>query len=272
MKLITFINRAYVSITYNLYLQLKQFNLHKNLLIYASSDKTFDDLSKLNLKCDIKKYTPLLFKDSYHPDLCSDNFSKCGHGDTSYTSLQFLKHDCLYQTLLDNKYVCLLDADILVFANFIENLKKVMDTKHKFGYDTTSLFGFKYYLNVNVATDLNSSNLYGWCGKHHIINTGFMSVYYSNETFNMIEEYCNLFTPHFSKNSTNLDEHILTKYFSNKMVNVCSITDNINTLSNSGYIYTPDEIKILNCDTFHPTFANIDKVEFIKQCGRWLVD
>ena len=57
MKLITFINHAYIGIAHNLYLQLKRFNLHADLIIYTPSDIAIDDLLKLNLECEIKKYT-----------------------------------------------------------------------------------------------------------------------------------------------------------------------------------------------------------------------
>ena len=272
MKLITFINHAYISLAHNLYLQLKKFNLHNDLIIYTSSDATYKDLLKLNLECDVKKYVPLLFKDYYQSDLCSDDLSKCGYGNNSYSTFQFLKHDCLYQTLEKHKYVCLLDTDTLIFSNFIENLKNLMEEKYKFGYCTTSMFAFKYYLNMNIGLDINSPSLYHWIGKHSMINTGFMGSYQSDQTLKIIREYCELFIPHIGKNSGNIDEQILTKYFSEKTLNICSVPDNINTLSNCGYIYTPYEIKKLKCDTFHPTFVTSDKVDFIKECGYWLIE
>jgi hypothetical protein len=272
MKLITFINHAYIGIAHNLYLQLKRFNLHADLIIYTPSDIAIDDLLKLNLECEIKKYTPVLFNDYYNSNLHSDELSKCGHGNNSYSTLQFLKHDCFYQTLEKNEYVCLLDADVLIFSNFVENLKALMYEKYKFGHCTTNLFAFKYYLNINVCVDINSPNLYHWIGKHSMINTGFMASYQSKQSLAIIKKYCELFIPHIGKNSGNLDEHILTKYFSEQNINICSVPDYIHTLSNCGYIYTPYEIKKLKCDTFHPTFVTSDKVDFIKECGYWYVE
>ena len=40
MKLMTFINYAYIDITHNLYLQLKKFNRHRNLIIICTDEQT----------------------------------------------------------------------------------------------------------------------------------------------------------------------------------------------------------------------------------------
>ena len=261
MKLVTFINLSYADIAYNLYLQLKKVNLHKNLVIYTPSDNAIKYLEKLNIECDIQKYYPILFKDSFNDLIWSDVHVKCAHGNNAYTTFQFIKHDCVYQLLQHNEYVCLLDADMMVFANFENHIKELFESE-KFGNDGISSFGFKYYLNINVSVDNNSTDKYGWIGKHSMINTGFMVTYQSDYTLQTIENYSKLFTPHFGKHSGNIDEHVLTKYFSygSHSSNICSIPDSINTLSDCGNIYTPNKIKKLSCDTFHPTFVGEDKI------------
>ena len=50
------------------------------------------------------------------------------------------------------------------------------------------------------------------------------------------------------------------------------IPDRINTINDCGYTYNSDQIKTLQCHTFHPTFINDDKITFIKDCGQWFVE
>lgn len=271
MKLVTFINLSHANLAYNLYLQLKKVNLHKNLVIYTPSDNAIQYLEKLNIECDIQKYTPVLFKDCFNDFIWSDDHVRCSHGNNAYTTFQFIKHDCVYQLLQHNKYVCLLDADMMIFSNFVDDLKELLDSQ-KFGIVGTSSFAFKYYLNINVTVD-NPDNKYGWGGKHTIINTGFMTTHQSDYTLQTIENYSKLFIPYFGNHSGNVDEHILTKYFSNGSfdANICSIPDSINTLSDCGNIYTSNKIKKLKCHTFHPTFVGGDKIEFMKECDQWFV-
>jgi len=273
MKLITFVNLAYVNFAHNLYLQLKNVGLHENLIIYTPSDKAFNTLKQLHIDCDIRKYTPLLFKECFDQNIWSDEYTTCATGNNSYATFQLIKHDCVYQLLQQNEYVCLIDADMIIFSNFVDDLKCLLNSK-KFGYDDTSLFAIKYYLNINVCVDLDSGAKYEWIGKYSMANTGFMGVYQSDMTFKIIEDYSKLFIPHFGKHTGNIDEHILTKYISQGSADlrICSIPDSINTLSDCGNIYNPDQIVKLHCHTFHPTFVSGDKIEFIKECGQWFVE
>lgn len=273
MKLVTFINSAYVNIVYNLYLQLKRLGLHESLIIYTPSDDAINNLQKLNIECDIKKYHPVLFTHSFDQKIWSDEYTTCATGNNSYATFQMIKHDCLYQLLQHHEYVCLIDADMLVFSNFVDDLKDLLKCK-KFGFTDVSLFALKYYLNINICVDMDSGAKYEWIGKYSMINTGFMCVYQSDNTFKIIENYTQLFTPHFGKHTGNIDEHILTKYFANGTadLNLCCVPDSINTLSDCGNIYTSNEVKKLKCHTFHPTFVSDDKIDFIKQCGQWFVE
>lgn len=271
MKLLTFVNLAYVDILHNLYLQLKRVGLEKDLIVYTIDDLTKEKIDSFNLECKTVVYKPSVFKDVYDPNLFSNKLLRSGY-DILYSSLQFFKHDCVYQTLENNEYVCLIDPDMLVYSNFVDDLKSHMNCDHKFGYTSEVNFALKYYINVNIVVDTSSPILYEWIGRCAIINGGFMAFHHSQETFDGIKGYCSKFIPHFAKHCGNIDEHIVTNYFAYyHHHNICMIPDSINTINDCGYTYNPDQVNNLKCHTFHPTFI-VDKVEYIRQCGQWFVE
>jgi hypothetical protein len=282
MKLVTFINLAYSELAYNLYLQLKKLNIHENLVIFCLNIDTLNHVQKYNLDCEVKLYKPLLFANQKISDSLDKNDPWTGTID--YTTCQFVKQDCFYQSLLNNEFVCLIDADMIVFDNFIDDLKNLMLNQRKFihhhGQDEYVLFALKYYSGLNINMNMSASYLYGWCGQSQIVNCGFQVAQNYDETLKCVEEYCELYKPHIGKTHHNIDEIIITNYFATRLFHsdkvgwgiprLCSISDQINSLNNIGEIYTPEQVLNLNCKTFHPTHCG-DKINFIKQCGQWFV-
>lgn len=276
MKFLTFVNYAYIDMAHNLYLQLKKFNRHKDLIITCTDEETKKTLGEQiqNCECEIVQYQPLLFKEiafNYQSHLNNKDRVATHKKNNSYAVYQFLKHDALYQSLLENERVCLLDADMIIFEDFIDELVDSMDKDHKFYHKGPAIFGFKYYLQIKLGIDLNYPNtLYQWIGREQIINTGFMYVRKSDTTLNHITTYTKLFIPHFDS-TINLDEYIITEYFNSININSVSIKDQVNLLSDVGVNYTTDEVLKLKPKTYHPTFCYDKKIEFIKNCNSWLV-
>jgi len=269
MKLITFINQAYVDIAHNLYIQLKNVNLHKNLTIHTVSKLAYDSVVSLKLDCEVKLYKPMLCKDLFNEDLNYDD----GRRDVEFAIQQFLKYDCFYQEVLNHEFVCLLDADILVFEDFTNDIKILMNRTTKFESKSVSNFAFKYYLNVNIfCKDVESPKLYSWSGIHQIINSGFVVARQSDQTFNAMIDCYKHFVPHIGKSSCNTEEQILTSYFADNRYDICSIPDSIHMLNDSGCIYPPEEARRLHCKTFHPTFIwKKEKVDYIKKMKMWFI-
>lgn len=274
MKLLTFINYAYIDIAYNLYLQLKKFNRHGDLIVVCTDDETSFKFKEKNVECDIKTYNAVLFKDIINQNkmhLYNKDHVATHKKNNSYAVYQFLKHDALYQSLLENDRVCLLDADMIIFEDFVDELVHSMDNDHKFYPKGPAIFGFKYYLQIKLGIDLNyPSTLYQWIGREQIINTGFMYVRKSDTTLNHITTYTKLFIPHFDS-MINLDEYIITEYFKYIDINSVSIKDQVNLLSDVGVNYTTDQVLKLKPRTYHPTFCYDNKIQFIKDCNSWLV-
>lgn len=276
MKIITFINHAYKDFAHNLYLQLKKFNRHRDLIIVCTDEETkviLDEQIK-SCECEILKYKPVLFKEianNYQSHLKNKDYAATYTESKSYSVYQFLKHDVLYQTLLENDRVCLLDADMIIFEDFVDELIYWMDYDCKFYHRGPSMFGFKYYLQIRLGVNLHSpETLYHWVGREQIINTGFMYVHKSDITLNHIINYTKLFLPHFDA-LHNLDEHIITEYFRHIDINDSSIKDQLNLLSDTGVNYTSDQVLKLKPKTYHPTFTR-NKVQFMKDCNQWLID
>ena len=276
MKLMTFINYAYIDITHNLYLQLKKFNRHRTLIIICTDAQTKKTLLEKiqNCECDVVQYQPLLFKEissKYQSHLDNKDYASTYKESKSYSVYQFLKHDALYQILLENERVCLLDADMIIFEDFVDELIYWMDNDKKFYHTDPAVFGFKYYLQMRIGVDpLDKSSLYQWIGKEKTINTGFMYVRRSDSSFHHIQNYSQLFLPHFD-HLNNLDEHVMTEYFRRVIDNTIDIKDQINLLSDVGVNYTYEQVLRLKPKTFHPTFTG-DKIQFIKDCNQWFVE
>lgn len=274
MKLITFINYAYADIGYNLYLQLKKFNRHKDLIIFCTDDETHVKLSERKPDCKIETYKPLLFKDVFDENkihLENKAMGATHNKSVSYTIYQFLKQDCFYQTLLENERVCLLDADVIIFEDFVDELIFWMDNPRRFMYESPSDIGLKYYLSIRIGVDFNSpETLHHWIGKENIVNAGFMYARKSESSLKHIKNYCKLFIPHFGY-LNNLDEYIMTEYYRNIIDNITSINDQINLVSNTGAIYTSEQVLKIKPMTFHPTFTP-DKIQFMKECDQWFVE
>lgn len=274
MKLVTFINLAYTDICHNLYLQLKKFSRHTDLIIFCTDELTYKSISSKNLDCDIRKFKPMLFEsisERLNPHLDNKDLAATYKSSNSYAVYQFIKHDVVFQTLLQNDRVCLLDADMIVFEDFIDELIYWTDYEGKFHHNGPALFGFKYYLQIRTATSLNHpESLYQWVGKEQIINTGFMYVRQSDITLDHINNYTKLFFPHFDA-LNNLDENIMTEYFRQTNLNITSIKDQLNLLSDVGVNYTHDQVLKLRPKTYHPTFTS-NKIQFMKDCNQWFVE
>lgn len=272
MKLITFVNYAYIPIVHNLYLQLKKINRHENLIVYCTDQETYVDLSNKLLNCEVILYKSLLFNDVINENQSHLNnklYGGCHTQSVSFTIYQFLKQDAFYQTLLKHDRVCLFDSDIIVFEDFFDELIYWMDNTRRFMYGIPSDFGFKYYLNVKIDVNPNNKS-YSWIGKEQIINSGFIYARRCDSTLKHIEEYCKLFRPHFGQKN-NIEEHVLTEYFQYVNENTTSISDQINLVSNSGTIYTPQQVLKIKPMTFHPTFTH-DKIQFTKECNQWFLE
>ena len=278
MKLVTFINLAYVDFAHNLYLQLKKLNIHENLIIYCLNKETLTQILSYDLNCEAKIYTPQLFKNE---DLkISINENNPWSGTKEYTTYQFIKQDCFYQSLLNDEFVCLIDADMIVFENFIPSVENLMLNQRKFYDKEHVLFALKYYMSININMDMSASYLYGWCGQTQIVNCGFQVGQNYDETLKCVEEYCELYKPHIGKTHHNIDEIIITNYFASNLFyshnvgwsipRVCSIPDHINSLNNCGEIYTAEQVLNLRCKTFHPTYCH-NKINFIKECNQWFL-
>ena len=274
MKLVTFINFAYADICYNLYLQLKKFSRHTDLIIFCTDENTYKSMASKNLDCDVRQYKPVVFadiSDKLQRHLGNTEFAATYKRSESYSVYQFLKHDVVYQTLLENERVCLIDADLIVFEDFVDELIYWMDNENKFYHTGPAVFGFKYYLQIKTGVDpLNPQTLYHWIGREKTINTGFMYVRQSDCAFNHIQSYSKLFLPHFD-HANNLDEFIMTEYFEHINDNTVDIKDQINLLSDVGVNYTYEQVLRIKPKTYHPTFTG-DKIEFMKNCNQWLVE
>lgn len=271
MKLITFVNYAYIPIVHNLYLQLKKINRHENLIVYCTDQETFLDLKK-KLDCEVILYKSLLYNDIIDQNsiyLNDKSHGGCHNQNISFTIYQFLKQDAFYQTLMKYDRVCLFDSDIIVFEDFFEELIYWMDNSDRFMHNGPCDFGFKYYLNITI--DVNSENKsYGWIGKEQIINSGLIYARRSNETLQHIENYCKLLRVHFGAKN-NIEEHVISEYFKRIIGNTTAINDKINLVSNMGTIYTPQQVLKIKPMTFHPTFT-IDKIKFMRECNQWLLE
>ena len=276
MKFLTFVNYAYIDMAHNLYLQLKKFNRHKDLIITCTDEETKKTLGEQieNCQCEIVQYQPLLFKEiafNYQSHLINKDCASTYKESKAYSVYQFFKHDALYQTLLKNERVCLLDADMIIFEDFVDDLMYWVDYDRKWYHTGPALFGFKYYLQTRLSVNLSHpDSLYHWAGREQTINTGFMYVRSSDISLNHINTYTKLFLPHFEA-LHNLDEHIITEYFRYIDINSTSIKDQLNLLSDVGVYYRPDEVLKLKPKTYHPTFCYDRKIQFIKDCNSWLV-
>ncbi len=274
MKIITFINYAYVDIAYNLYLQLKCFNRHKDFIVFCSDEETRLKFIERSHECIVTTYKPMLlqqYSNRFEHYIKNKEFAATHNKSTSYSIYQFLKHDCLYQSVLEYNEICLLDADTIIFEDFVDELLYWMNNTRRFIYGIPSEIGIKYYLNIRSGVDISKpESLYKWLGKEQIVNTGFMYVHKSENSLNHIKNYSNLFPAHFDQ-LYNIDEWIITEYFRNIIDNTTSISDQINLVSNAGIIYTPQQVLKIKPMTFHPTFTH-DKVQFFKDCNHWLLD
>lgn len=273
MRLVTFINIAYVDMCHNLYCQLKRFNRHENLTIICSDQETHNELIRRNLECEIKTYTPLLFNkyiETITPHLINKEYGSTIN--QSYTIYQFLKHDAFYQTLLFNDDVCLIDSDMIILDDFIDELSFWINNDRRFHVsDEPTQFAFKYYLQIKICVNVNDTiNLYHWMGREQIINGGLMYARRCDTTLNHIKNYCDRFVPHFNQ-INNIDEMVVSDYFKTQMLNTYAITDYINLINNVGVNYTPEQVLRIRPLTFHPTFEG-DKTQFIKDCNHWFVE
>lgn len=274
MKFVTFINLAYTELCFNLYLQLREFNRHTDLIVVCTDIVTYKKICEYNLNCQIKIYKPVVFIDhinTIQSHLENTEYVSTHNQSQSYTMYQFLKHDAFYQALVEHDHVCLIDSDMIIFEDFVDELMFWVNNTRKFRvFETPSCLAFKYYLQIKISINtFDTLNLYKWIGREQIINGGLIYANKCENVLNHIRTYCKLFVPHFGQ-LNNIDEVVVTEYFKNHNENTFAITDHINLINNVGVNYTPDQVLKFRPMTFHPTFEP-NKVEFLKECGKWLV-
>lgn len=267
MKIVTFINGFYSDIAHNLYLQLKKINRHKDLTIYCDSTHTAEYLAKKNLSCKIRTYVPFLGHDSMN--LLTDKRASAGYNSINYALLNFIKHDIVYQEIrkesVFDQYILYMDSDMIVNADFIPDLEKLMNAQKMGGGST--ILGIKYYMNFNKNPTKTQNN---HIGMRMIVNCGFMVFLNHESTLGVIVDYYKLMQSfNITKHSSNIDEIVLTDYLDNNMVSVCSIPDSINMLSDCSNIYQIQDIRGLHTKSFHLTFYS-DKKGMLMGLNQWL--
>lgn len=270
MKIVTFINGFYADIAHNLYLQLEKIDRHKDLIIYCDNYKTANALRFKKLLCKIVVYVPYLGHDSMI--LLRDKRATAGYGSINYALLNFIKHDVVYQEIRKtsvadySKYILYLDSDMIINADFIPDLVDIMEAQ-KQGYSGPANIGIKYYLNDNKNPSLHYNN---HIGRRMIANCGFMVFFNHETTMQIIVNYYKLMQSfNVNQDSWNVDEIVLTDYLDNHPVNVCSIPDSINMLSDCANIYRLNDIRGLHTKSFHLTFYS-DKKSILMGLNQWL--
>lgn len=279
MKLITFISSSYVDMAHNFYLQLKNFNLHKDFVIYTDNAFTADLLANKNLDCEYKIYKPELGMMDRYLYLLNHNENEIirAGGGLKYALMNHLKHDIVYQELLkipEDDIMMLIDTDIIIFDDFTQDIINLIHYPHKTARKYPCSFAIKYYLNANLVAN-KYRRFDHYLGKKVLMNGGFMGFYNSPINHNFIKHYYNQLCSYELTNiGANSDEIILTNFLETRDINICSIPDSINILSDNGHFYQPGDIEYLKkiTKTFHITYApGSTKVDFLKQSGYWFL-
>lgn len=272
MKLITFITEAYVDLAHNLYLQLEKFGLNTRLIVFCDNEHTFNLFIRKKLACEARVYVPRLHNFNLQTFPLVKQPDQQQPGTFHYSKIISLKQDAAYQVLLEdrnNKYVTIIDVDIIIFDNFVEDLIYYMEYPFKHdAHGQIANFALKYYLNNN-RNPLNNE----WKGKKSVVNTGFMCFHNSNYTLQHIERYYRMITQFVSTTDTyNIDETMLTYYIETSNINVVDLPDYINLCSDTTHMYQPEDIDRIKAltKTFHVTFTN-NKVGFMKATNNWHV-
>jgi len=276
MKFITLVNNQYSDIAHNFYIQLQKINRHRDFVIYCNNNATLNTMLSKNLDCTIELYSPKLYNQNFeliHTSF-TDNISK---PDTkNYSILNVIKHDVVYDYLTKNpqeKYVLLVDTDIIIFDDFVDDLISIMDWKLSVNIDIEPLIvAVKYYLHFN--RDLLHKIYFG---KKNMINTGFMLFHNTERTLKLIRKYYS-FMSNFvlDEFSMNIDELLVTNILELEHIGVSNIPDSIHMVSDVSRIYKPSDIEQLKNKTksFHLTFTidqKISKIDFLKQSNYWFL-
>ena len=100
---ITLTNTGYINYTLNCYKSLKNINMDTYLKAYCIGEEGISILQSNNYPCDLID------------DTCSENFQFFGNGN--WNDITFYKFEIIYKHLLNNKYVCFTDGDIVYENN-----------------------------------------------------------------------------------------------------------------------------------------------------------
>lgn len=275
MKLVTFISSSYIDMAHNFYIQLMKFDMHKDFIIYVDNANTADMLASRNLNCEYKIYKPELGYMEQHAHLLQYNENdiiKPGHG-LKYALMNHLKHDVAYQELIklpEDDILILIDTDMIIFDNFLADIKNIMLYPRKISGNYPCSFAIKYYLN-SLLTVSKYRRFDHFLGRKVLMNGGLMGFYNSPVNHNFMRHYYGLLCSfELSNIGANSDELIVTEFLETRDINICSIPDRINILSDSGHFYTPHDMQHLKNITksFHITYCK-DKVQFLKESGYW---
>jgi len=270
MKFLTFITDPYVDLAHNLYLQLEKFGLNTKLIVFCDNENTFHKFAKKNLACECRVFRPRLHNFNLITFPLSQQHDQQFPGTFHYSKIISLKQDAAYQVLSEdrnNKYVTILDVDLIIFDNFVDDLIYYMEYPHKHdAHGHIANFALKYYLNNN-RNPLNNE----WKGKKSVVNTGFMCFHNSNSTLRHIEQYYRMITQFVSTTETyNIDETMLTYYIEKSNIDVVDLPDYINICSNTAHMYQQQDIEHIKglTKTYHVTFTS-DKIGFMKYTNNW---
>lgn len=277
MKIVTIVNETYTDMAHNFYLQLKNFDIHKNFIVYCDNKKTLKKFKKLNLDCESRCFVATLPNNYLHLLECDNNIQSWDH--PKWSMLQVIKHDIVHSLLCEypNENVLLTDTDIIIFDNPIPGIEYLLSNV-KNPYNLPLNFLVKHYYHwKRDYSKINQQQYGGHC--RSIVNTGFMVFKNSEETRSHVRKYYeNIVSLDYNnkcnaEGCSNVDENIITDYIENNRVQCKEMPNWLNTLSDMGHVYDVEEVLGFNIKpkTYHITFTPNKKVDFLKNCGAWLL-
>ena len=149
---ITLTNTGYIDYTLNCYESLKHINLNIHLKSYCIGDLGCSILHSNNYQCELID------------DTSSENFQTIANGN--WNDIMFYKFDIIYKHLLNNKYVCITDGDIVyennkIFDYLLDNIEDNELLIQSEGlYNDVLCAGFMFIKsNENTLTLFNPENV-----------------------------------------------------------------------------------------------------------------
>lgn len=281
MKIVTIISKHYIDIAYNLYLQLSEFSMNKELIIYVTDNNTYEQLLSKQLDCTILLYKSKWNYLKFIPNSQDDKSKLMIESGLNRRKISVAKFDAVIQCLDSYKEnILLLDSDHAIFDNFISELEILINNKQKGGRaDQKNTVAIKLYSNLCINTDNNISidnvtNIEYTNEIKPTVNAGFVYFSYSHESYEIL--YYILYTTYKylydQKCPPNIDEHLLYNYLTKNHVPYSIIPDQINMLNNMTDWYPPEQIiSVYKCKTFHVLFVP-DKIQYLRWLNRWLVE